>query len=299
MWLFSGTADSVVPPPVMVALEAYYKHFVPAAQVTFKKDIAAEHAMPTTHFGNACSVRGSPFINDCNFDGAGALLKWIYGPLQPRQSGALGGRFVEFDQAEFLPSPANHGMWPTGWAYVPAACEQQRCRVHVVFHGCQQYPGASFASGPQGRMGDTYVKHTGYNAWADTNQIIVLYPQANTLSAASSRQPFGNPNGCWDWWGYDDANYAKKSGRQMAAVRKMLERLGAARGSEPGEETPVPAGFCGQATNLEHVAEGRAEVSFFWWFFAKGSNDFLGFGGNLTTLKETAPSRFEEVSSCP
>jgi len=47
-------------------------------------------------------------------------------------------------------------------------------------------------------FGTTYVKNTGYNQWADTNNIVVLYPQAFNGN--------NNLNGCWDWWGYDDPN---------------------------------------------------------------------------------------------
>jgi len=49
-------------------------------------------------------------------------------------------------------------------------------------------------------FGTTFVRNIGYNKWADTNRIIVLYLQATPTSS--------NPLGCWDWWGYDDPNYA-------------------------------------------------------------------------------------------
>ena len=45
-------------------------------------------------------------------------------------------------------------------------------------------------------IGDTYVRHGGYNEVADLNDIIILYPQAIKSLL------HGNPNGCWDWWGY-------------------------------------------------------------------------------------------------
>ncbi|HEY6898981.1 MAG TPA: hypothetical protein VI279_17105, partial [Rhodocyclaceae bacterium] len=35
-------------------------------------------------------------------------------------------------------------------------------------HGCKQ----SFDN-----IGETFVRHAGYNEWADTNRIIILYPQ--------------------------------------------------------------------------------------------------------------------------
>jgi len=57
------------------------------------------------------------------------------------------------------------------------------------------------------------VKHAGYNPWADTNHIIVVYPQ--TVASAGT-----NPNGCWNWFDYNylDPGYAKKSGVQMQAI---------------------------------------------------------------------------------
>jgi len=297
VWLFSGSADSVVPTPVMNALETYYKNYVPAANISFKKNIAAEHAMPTDSFGSACNFKGDPFINNCNFDAAGELLKWIYGNLKARQSGALSGKFIEFDQSEFLPNPTAHGMSQTGWAYVPASCQQNAtCRLHIVFHGCKQYPGSPLAAGPQGKFGDTYVKGAGYNAWADTNDLVILYPQANAMTS-NTRLPRLNPNGCWDWWGYDDSAYAKKTGHQMAAVKAMVDRL-AGVSPPPPPPPPPQLGFCGSATNSAHAAAGRASAWFFWWYFARGSNDFLGLGGAQTTLKETSTDSFKSVASC-
>jgi hypothetical protein len=57
----------------------------------------------------------------------------------------------------------------------------------------------------------------GLNEWADTNNLLVLYPQAIASPA--------NPYGCWDWWGYLSTDYASKSGPQMAAIDAMVQRL--------------------------------------------------------------------------
>ena len=61
------------------------------------------------------------------------------------------------------------------------------------------------------------MRHAGYNAWADFNRLMILYPQASAT--------YANPNACWDWFAYDDTRYAQKSGRQMAAVKRMVDRL--------------------------------------------------------------------------
>jgi poly(3-hydroxybutyrate) depolymerase len=83
-----------------------------------------------------------------------------------------------------------------------------------VFHGCRQ--GAA-------TLGERFVSEAGYNRWADTNRLIVLYPQVG-----ASWWPY-NPRGCWDWWGYTGAQYATKDAPQIRAVLAMVERLGQLR----------------------------------------------------------------------
>ncbi|WP_157660753.1 PHA-depolymerase-like protein [Burkholderia ubonensis] len=203
-------------------LRTYYRHFISAANIKYVKNVPAEHAMPTDFFGNTCDFKGNPFINNCHFDASGELLKWIYGPLNPRNTGSLDDqRFIEFDQSEFIGNPRQHSMADTGWIYVPANCANgQACRLHVVFHGCLQYP--AFSEG-EATFGTTYVRNTGYNRWADTNNIIVLYPQL--FIGQGDPETFNNPNGCWDWFAYDDPNFATKTGNQMKAVRAMIDRI--------------------------------------------------------------------------
>lgn len=224
VYLFSGTLDSAVKPGVMDALRTYYSSFVPAANVVYKKDIAAEHAMVTDDYGNACSTKAPPYISNCNFDLAGAMLQHLYGPLSPRNNAALPtGNFIEFNQSEFI---TNHGMASTGWAYVPQACQAggtATCRLHVVLHGCKQN-----VSDVQ----QQYVRNTGYNRWADTNNIVMLYPQTSLAAT----------NSCWDWWGYDSANYSKKSGPQMAAIKAMVDRVGSGGTTNPPASLPAPTG---------------------------------------------------------
>ncbi len=31
--------------------------------------------------------------------------------------------------------------------------------------------------------------------------------------------------GCFDWWGYTNGNYANKDGPQMAAIKNMIDAL--------------------------------------------------------------------------
>jgi poly(3-hydroxybutyrate) depolymerase len=119
------------------------------------------------------------------------------------------GSLIAFDQTEFFgPAGATASLHRVGFAYVPQKCTEAACRLHVAFHGCKQNID---------NVHDDFVRDGGYNRWAASNQIVVLYPQA-TASAV-------NPNGCWDFWGYSGASYATRDGPQMRAIKAMVDRL--------------------------------------------------------------------------
>jgi hypothetical protein len=212
VYLFSGTADNTVKAAVMDDLQTYYGSFVPVANTFYKNAIPSCHAMITDDFGGNCATTAPPFINDCDFDLAGEMLKHLYGRLNQRNNGKLSGSLTAFDQRAFV---SGHGMATTGWVYIPQACAAgATCKLHVVFHGCKQNTAT---------VDQQFVLNAGYNRWADTNNIVVLYPQTSTDA----------PNGCWDWWGYDSANFARKSGPQLAAVKAMVTRLSGAAATLP------------------------------------------------------------------
>ena len=176
---------------------------------------------------------------------------------------------LAFDQSEFLGDPNRHGMNETGYLYLPASCAGgAACRIHVVFHGCRQ---------TTADIGDLFVKQSGFNAWAESNDLILLYPQA--------RATLMNPNGCWDWWGYDDSAYHIKEGRQMAAVKAMIDRLA---GAESGD------GYCQrhEGQNYGHWQADRAEICNVWLLCAKVSGESLGWMFGSATLYEHPRGHF-------
>ena len=247
VWLFSGTLDATVYPVVVQRLHDYYRFYVRPENIAFVGTIPAGHAMVTDDYGFPCGHAGNGdnpehhFINNCGYDAAGALLAHLYGPLKPPPAQPA-GRIVAFDQGEFIADPASHSMNSTGYAFVPGSCDEgATCRVHVAFHGCRQQTN---------RIGDRFYRFSGYNEWAEANKLIVLYPQATN----SDLPPVYNPRGCWDWWGYDDPDYAKKGGRQMKAVKAMIDRL--ASGHDPAPPAP-PA-------QLAVTAVGDDRVSLAW-----------------------------------
>jgi poly(3-hydroxybutyrate) depolymerase len=207
VWLFSGTEDRIVEQAVVQALGDYYASF--GARFVFVKHKAAGHGMVTENAGADCDASAPPFINNCAYDAAEELLRHLFGSLAP-SAAQESGRLLAFDQREFADAYAV-SMDDDGYAYVPRACETERCRVHVAFHGCRQ--GAE-------RVGESFVRDAGYNRWADTNRLIVLYPQAIARYWWTY-----NPRGCWDWWGYTGPRYATKEAPQIRAVLGMVERL--------------------------------------------------------------------------
>jgi len=274
VYLLSGTLDTTVLQPVMDDLRAMYAQFLPTANIAYKNNLAVAHAVPTDFFGNSCSVLAPPYINNCNFDAAGQMLSWIYGALKPKTSGALSGVVVNFDQAVFWGNhnPNAYGMDKTGYAYVPASCAAgQACRLHVAFHGCDQ--GAE-------SVGDDFYMDAGYNRWADTNNIIVLYPQAIATAI--------NPHGCWDWLRLYDYNFATKSGAQMVAVKTMIDRIVSGNTAAPFACTEV------YSSNIAHVASKRAYVGAGLQVYAVNSNQYLGFYSAFayTSVRNTAPGYF-------
>jgi poly(3-hydroxybutyrate) depolymerase len=209
IWLFSGSRDRTVERPVVEAAAQFYALFGAKNIPVYSRP--AGHAMVTESTGTACGTTEPPYINDCGYDAAGALLAHLLGALKPAAAKA-GGRLVPFDQKPFTEgNPHALSMADAGYAYVPAACTTAPCKVHVAFHGCRQNAEM---------VGDRFAREAGYNRWADTNRLIILYPQ----TIARYFYVY-NPRGCWDWWGYTGAQYATKAAPQIRAVFAMLDWL--------------------------------------------------------------------------
>jgi hypothetical protein len=289
IYLFTGTNDTTVGPHVTDQVYQLYVgtgHFVPAANVRYDNTNSAAHTYPTDFNGsgdNACSVSISPYISNCNFDGAGAALQWIHGTLNVRNDGTLGGKLLQFDQTEFV--AAGHGMDSTGWLYVPADCAAgKQCRLHVALHGCLQ----GYAS-----IGADFLNNTGYNRWADTNDIIVLYPQAvadNTTHATAASGSLANPNGCWDWIGWYGADFDQKTGVQAKAIMAMVERVLAGQPSGSGGVPPVPTNVAITGTTSDSITVG--------WSASAGATSYKVYRDD-GKVQSTAASSFTDAGLAP
>lgn len=237
IYMFVGTSDYTVGPNPMVALRTQYtNNGVPSGNLEYVQRSGTAHVFPTdfdSTGNNACSSSASPYISNCGYDGAKAVLTKLYGTLNARNNSPAAGNYIEFDQTPF--KAGNPGMAATGWLYVPQNCKDgAQCKVHVALHGCQQ----SYS-----KIGDKFIKNTGYSRWADTNSIIVLFPQTvvdNTSRQTTASGSLANPNACWDWIGWYGNNFAQKAGVQAKAIKDMVAHLSSGSGSGGGGGLAAP-----------------------------------------------------------
>ncbi|POZ63817.1 extracellular catalytic domain type 2 short-chain-length polyhydroxyalkanoate depolymerase [Chromobacterium alticapitis] len=218
LYIFTGASDSIVLPKVVAQTRAFYQSVgVPDAQLRYVDNVNAGHALITANAGDlACPANAAPNLNNCGFVQSQDILRQLYGALKP-PAAKLSGELRDFDQTEFS-KKGYTGLSNIGHVYIPAACVKESCRVHVAFHGCTQ---------EDSRIGTRFYATTGYNEIADSNRIVVLYPQIKS-------DPKRNPQGCWDFWGYSskdpvNPDYYAKNAPQMAAIRAMLDRLNSPR----------------------------------------------------------------------
>lgn len=236
VWLYSGDDDPVVNTKIVDALQDYLALArVPKKAVQRVHGPHAGHGMPIVTHGN-CEATRSPYINGCNIDGAGELLKWLYQQPALEPGTAQAGALHPFDQRPYRKAGEFDSLDDSGWVYIPQACEQPgaHCKLHVAFHGCEQGQNVVIDGHPYGTV---FVEQAGYNRWAESAGIVVLYPQvvpSKVINANGS--PYKtNPKGCWDFWGYtyppgDASNlaakpYARKDAPQIRAVKAMVDAL--------------------------------------------------------------------------
>jgi poly(3-hydroxybutyrate) depolymerase len=243
LYIFTGTNDTVLSPQSVRATRDFYRALgVPDNNIRFIDDIPAGHSIITSNPEDLpLGANQPPFIN---YGGAPFgyrmqshdLLEQIYGDLNP-PAARLAGELLRFDQREFIDDFAGASMNPYGYAYIPSrVLDGHPARgVHIALHGCKQgcaYVTSTFGVSDalaQPPYGNRYIATTGYNGMAESNDLIVLYPQAVGADGAIQ-----NPEGCWDWWGYTDAgspnpDYYSRQAVQIAALHKMLVHVSSGR----------------------------------------------------------------------
>jgi poly(3-hydroxybutyrate) depolymerase len=212
IYMFSGLLDTVDYQETMDDLRLYYESFTNSGKITYNNSTPAEHSWVTPDAIDPCYLLSPPFLNNCGIDVEKTFLTQFYGTLKSRTSHPQ-GTYVQFDQNAFCAGSncAPIGMDSTAWLYVPNSCAANAaCKLVVALHGCLSN---------QQTIGTQFVKGSGINEWADNNNILVLYPQT-----IASVIPV-NSEGCWDWWGYTNSNYAVKSSPQMTSIMNMVNQI--------------------------------------------------------------------------
>jgi len=180
---------------VVKKVEEMSRHFS-ITNIKTEYSINAEHGFPTLDYGQACWLLFPPFILDCKYDGAGEALSHIYGPLKPKGKYQV-DNLMTLLQVQFTPGgidPKSISMDTIAYAYVPKACHDNStsCALLIALHGCLS--GAYL-------IGLEAIQHIGYNEWAETSNIVVLYPQA--ISSISPLNPEGvkvSDKMIWSYW---------------------------------------------------------------------------------------------------
>lgn len=214
VWLLHGTLDTRIHRSVADTLAKQIDTLFKPVNIEYLSTQAFSHVIPTLNAGAACTESTAPFIGNCNYDAAGELLRYISPMSQPKSTQSnelLSQNLVAFKQSDYAGEHADT-LGTEAYLYVPENCkESDSCDIHISFHGCNQNAEA---------IGNEYAKNAGFNAWAQTNNLMVLYPQTKK----STFMPL-NPQACWDWWGYTGENYANKEGKQMQAVMTLVKNI--------------------------------------------------------------------------
>lgn len=235
LYIFTGTKDTVVNSAVVAQTREFYERLgVPRQNIAYEDTVAAGHSIITDNAEDSpLGANQPPYINNGGFIQSHDILNHIYPGLKPAATRPT-GRLIRFDQTEFFDNQGRASMSPYGYAYVPQAVEDGApARVHIALHGCKQ--GYRYVDYLYGRLdtanqppyGNRYFMTTGYNEIADSNNLIVLYPQAQGADDGATQ----NPDGCWDWWGYTSTtptqpDYYSREAIQIQAIHRMLSRLG-------------------------------------------------------------------------
>jgi len=219
--IIHGTKDTTVNRRAADMLVEQYRAWLPDDQIEYIDQMPFAHTFPTLVKGTDCAISQPPYIGSCNYDAAGSILNGIYKDLNaPAQQAvddvqnAIAAQYLSqtLDISELV-DLSGSSIADSAYIYIPATCKEgQQCNLHISFHGCNQ---------SAEDVKSSYADMSGFNRWAQTNDMIILYPQVKK----SLFMPL-NPQGCWDWWGYTDNNYANKDGKQINVIYQLMQRLG-------------------------------------------------------------------------
>lgn len=123
-----------------------------------------------------------PYIVNCGYDLSKDMLTYLLTNVEDSEVTELAekdldwqnqGYLRKFDQKEFVDLKVwkFSGLAEFGYVFFPEQCiENDSCKLHVHLHGCGMGYENIFLN---------FIELSGLNDYAVTNDLIVLYPQAN------------------------------------------------------------------------------------------------------------------------
>merc|ERR1712203_56048 len=124
-----------------------------------------------------------------------------------------------FSQLPFHNANNTDGLAANGLIYIPQSCSgNTKCDVHLNFHGCGFVTDAVFVM---------LASVLSFNDWADSNNIIVIYPRSRYLEdrnngASQATLTSDQKSGCWNVYGKSGHDYAQRTSPQMMAIHNMI-----------------------------------------------------------------------------
>ena len=127
------------------------------------------------------------------------------------------GTWTDFGQLEFVgidSTLTDQKKWvryltywhDAGKVYIPDACYEQQCKVHVAFHDCTS-------------SADAIARYSQYNSFAASNNIIVVYPETECWA-----DTWHTPIISWNSTN-DDLYWNTKKGLYSRAIMAILCRV--------------------------------------------------------------------------
>ncbi|WP_412473354.1 hypothetical protein [Halobacteriovorax sp. YZS-1-1] len=213
VFLFSGVLDKVVHQEVTNELNSLYE-LLGVKELKYVKDLQVAHTLPTLDQGGECTKSQTPFIGNCNYNGALESLRTLY-PDRRKENNVLGGTLTKVSQRKYF-SSFDIGLYrpllmEDAYMYIPKYCKDHQCELHIAFHGCKQ---------SLDDIGTDYIDKSGFIEASEELGLVVLFPQAK-----KSLSDFQNPNSCWDWWGYSGMDYSVRTGQQVRIITDMVKDL--------------------------------------------------------------------------
>jgi poly(3-hydroxybutyrate) depolymerase len=135
-----------------------------------------------------------------------------------------------------------------GYIYATPVClnNPSGCDLHVALHGCQMdddfdgdfqnlyqtkvqmthilgVPNYELSSRHRKMGALSFARRSGYAEYAEdvTNHVMILFPQTQITS---DNYP-GNPNGCWDWFGWTGSDYATNKGVETSWLNSYVQSV--------------------------------------------------------------------------